>query len=104
MGEVSSWTVPDFEEEQEEEREERTNLRARIGKTIIIDTVWFEKSEKYGEFVVLACKEGVFYNFSKRLQKQLRPLSKVFLQKSVKAKVMLSDKNQIYLTKPDPEE
>ena len=101
MSEEDLWTVPEFDEQKEEE-EERRNLRVRIGKTIIIDTVWFEKSEKYGEFVVLGCKEGVFYNFSKRLQRQLKPLQGK-LKNSVKAKVMLSDKDQIYLTKPDPE-
>ena len=102
MNEEDLWTIPEFEE-NEQEQEERKNLRTRIEKPIIINTVWVEKSERYGEFVVLRCKEGVFYNFSKRLRRQLRPFLEEKIQKPVKAKVMLSDKGQIYLTKPDPE-
>ena len=103
MSEEDLWSIPDFEED-EQEQEERKNLRMRIGKTIIINTVWIEKSENFGEFVVLGCKEGVFYNFSKRLRRQLKPFLSGKMKKSLKAKVMLSEKNQIYLTKPDPEE
>ena len=102
MSEQDFWDIP---ENSNEEEEARSNLRVKIGETIIINTIWFENSSNFGEFVVLGCREGVFYNFSKRLQKQLRPFSGVGkLERPVKAKVMLSDKNQIYLTKPDPEE
>ena len=92
-------------EYRDEEVEERTNLRTKIGQNIVIEKALFESSNNYGEFIVLYCREGKFYNFSKRLQKQLRPYSgEGGLQKPLKARVMLSEKNQVYLTKPDLEE
>ena len=101
----SMWTIPDFEVDQEEEEEERKNLRVKIGKTITIISVWFERSDRFGDFAVLNCQEGLFYNFSKRLQRQVSPFaSKGRLKKLIKAKVMLSKQNQVYLTRPDPEE
>ena len=103
MSEERFGSIPAYGNEQEEE--ERRNLRTKIGETIIIEEALFESSNNYGEFIVLYCREGKFYNFSKRLQKQLRPYSgEGGMEKPLKARVMLSEKNQVYLTKPDLEE
>ena len=103
MSEEDIWSIPEFDLKKKEE-EERKNLREKVGETVTFKSVRFEESKNFGKFIVLDCKEGMFYNFSKRLQEQLKPYADVGkLRRPIKAKVMLSDRNQIYFTRPDSE-
>ena len=83
---------------------EMTNLKERVGQVIDFSTGWIENSKKYGDFAVLACEDGLYYSFSKRLQRQLEHLKRKGFKRPVRAKVMLSEWNQVYLVKLNSKE
>jgi len=81
----------------------RENLKKMIGKTILIKECWINQSEKYGDYLVIRTVDNAeFYSFSKILLDQ-EPIIKeeYFNGHIIRAKVAITDNNQVYLTAPD---
>ena len=83
-----------------ESKTERKNLVDIAGEVIHITSFKTETSDKYGNYLVIQAKEGEFYSFSQKLQRQTEDLA-ILLTKAemVRARVKVSNR-QAYLTPP----
>ena len=90
---IVDWDKPESETE-------RKNLVDIAGEVIHIKNFTQEESDKYGIYIVIEAKEGEFYSFSQKLQRQTSDLAAMLaVADMVRARVKVSNR-QAYLVAP----